>query len=654
MTLIYSRECRHKSKMSNKTIKLTKQLKVTSQITSFESHLNSYSDDPYPIRHRALKTRNNTNNFQNHFKASCRISLTELSVMDAKIIPLDPTVTTSFKNILSLAEKAINDHKEITNIFILREEDNDYHLYKNRSEFIKWVSEEFKVHSAKRLTHEKHADGIYESSGETINRFTEPFDDVFPTTIGDFFSKRENFGGLDDTPRQTINENEFWDTLMTHDFPTAYYVIRYTLKSPEGIKMIQTFNMDGNPSILRYLTKRHPGVTSAMVFMGNAGSGTGFHNEDLQMPSINYLMAGGDKIWITINSESTETFKALLESIKINYGIDPNCNLLVHKNILISPELLNKKHISFSITRQMAGDFVVTAPGAIHMVFNTALNIAAACNFSFESCINSMTEAYIEGPPCHFDNRINLLQIIKGIIDDLTVRKKKTEDTQLQEEIQSRITPLKICWDRVDSRKKTSYYMRKRFDEITASENSSIHSTPEQQVSSSISITEDSQPETPKRAEQTHHRKLRRNAIRRKLFADPKPQNENSPKGTGETSQRTVEVLKETIKKNYPGMFKGRRDRTPEYKCPVCQAASVRKRDFNRHYATKHSGWSFKCKAEGCEFKCNRIDNLQKHVRNHGSVMSEKDIADLQKVYLQNLKNAPSPIMMKNLRRCRK
>ena len=133
------------------------------------------------------------------------------------------------------------------------------------------------------------------------------------------------------------------------------------------------------------------GVNSAYLYFGMWRSLFAWHTEDLDLYSVNYLHFGAPKFWYAIAPEDRERFEILAQ------GMVPEMwracpEFLRHKELLISPTLLEQNGIPFTRMIQHPGEFVVTFPGSYHSGFNTGFNCAESCNFA--------TEAWVEYGEC--------------------------------------------------------------------------------------------------------------------------------------------------------------------------------------------------------------------------------------------------------------
>jgi len=88
------------------------------------------------------------------------------------------------------------------------------------------------------------------------------------------------------------------------------------------------------------MQKHHiPGVTQPYLYIGVWRSLFGWHKEDVDLYSINYLHHGHPKFWYSIDLDCNEQFETLAN----NYFSDLNkeCSeFLRHKTTLIEPGIL--------------------------------------------------------------------------------------------------------------------------------------------------------------------------------------------------------------------------------------------------------------------------------------------------------------------------
>lgn len=125
-----------------------------------------------------------------------------------------------------------------------------------------------------------------------------------------------------------------------------------------------------------------PGVTTPYLYFGMWASVFCAHTEDMNLLSINYLHAGAPKIWYAVaEGEDSRRFEHLMESNYVHAKKD--CpEYLRHKRSLVSPAVLKKAGIPYTMTVQYPGDAIITFPGSYHSGFNTGFNVAEATNFA--------------------------------------------------------------------------------------------------------------------------------------------------------------------------------------------------------------------------------------------------------------------------------
>eukprot|EP00586_Coscinodiscus_wailesii_P019096 CAMPEP_0172517894 /NCGR_PEP_ID=MMETSP1066-20121228/288795_1 /TAXON_ID=671091 /ORGANISM="Coscinodiscus wailesii, Strain CCMP2513" /LENGTH=705 /DNA_ID=CAMNT_0013300105 /DNA_START=102 /DNA_END=2216 /DNA_ORIENTATION=+ len=143
------------------------------------------------------------------------------------------------------------------------------------------------------------------------------------------------------------------------------------------LQLLRVDAPDGDEDVVASL----PGVTSAYLYVGMWGSVFAAHSEDMNLLAINYLHAGAPKYWYAIAPEDTQRFESLASS---HFGSEASsCSeFLRHKRCLLSPAVLQKAGISYSIQIQRPGDAIITFPGVYHFGFNTGFNVAESTNFA--------------------------------------------------------------------------------------------------------------------------------------------------------------------------------------------------------------------------------------------------------------------------------
>eukprot|EP00947_MAST-08B_sp_MAST-8B-sp1_P006325 g6325.t1 len=134
-------------------------------------------------------------------------------------------------------------------------------------------------------------------------------------------------------------------------------------------------------SVLSVLGKDLPGVTRAMLYFGTWRSMFGWHKEDMDLFSVNYLHCGEPKLWYAIPVAQTPRFESFANSLWSDLHLE--CpEFLRHKTSFISPKVLAANAIPFGRAVQYPGEFMVTLPKAYHAGFNLGFNLAESSNFA--------------------------------------------------------------------------------------------------------------------------------------------------------------------------------------------------------------------------------------------------------------------------------
>ncbi len=135
-----------------------------------------------------------------------------------------------------------------------------------------------------------------------------------------------------------------------------------------------------------------PGVTQPYLYVGVWRSLFGWHKEDVDLYSINYLHYGKPKFWYSIDLDCNERFEQLANTFfKDLYKECPE--FLRHKTTLIEPKILLANGIKMQKVVQHEREFVIARAKAYHSGFNSGFNIAEAVNFALPDWIPIGREA---------------------------------------------------------------------------------------------------------------------------------------------------------------------------------------------------------------------------------------------------------------------
>jgi jumonji domain-containing protein 2 len=133
-------------------------------------------------------------------------------------------------------------------------------------------------------------------------------------------------------------------------------------------------------------TQHIPGVTQPYLYVGVWRSLFGWHKEDVDLYSINYLHQGHPKFWYSIDLDSNKDFEALANGYFSD--LHKECpEFLRHKTTLIEPGILLQNGVKMHKLAQKQGEFVISRAKAYHSGFNSGFNIAEAVNFALPAWI---------------------------------------------------------------------------------------------------------------------------------------------------------------------------------------------------------------------------------------------------------------------------
>lgn len=143
------------------------------------------------------------------------------------------------------------------------------------------------------------------------------------------------------------------------------------------------------------------GVTSPYLYVGTWRAMFGWHKEDMDLYSINYLHAGHPKFWYSIDLRDNAKFEAYCaKHFEEDYR---QCKEFIrHKNTLIHPRNLIKCGIRMIKATHYPGEFMISRASAYHAGFNSGYNLAEAVNFALPSWIEKGRKAGV--CKCHADS----------------------------------------------------------------------------------------------------------------------------------------------------------------------------------------------------------------------------------------------------------
>jgi [histone H3]-trimethyl-L-lysine9/36 demethylase len=129
-----------------------------------------------------------------------------------------------------------------------------------------------------------------------------------------------------------------------------------------------------------------PGVSTPYLYFGMFRSTFAWHTEDCDLASVNFLHFGAPKRWYAIPPAARGRFETVVRGLLPD--LFRTCpEFLRHKELLISPQLLEAHAIPVVRTTQYAGEFMLNFPGAYHAGFNFGYNCAESTNFATRAWI---------------------------------------------------------------------------------------------------------------------------------------------------------------------------------------------------------------------------------------------------------------------------
>ncbi len=123
------------------------------------------------------------------------------------------------------------------------------------------------------------------------------------------------------------------------------------------------------------------GVNTPYIYVGSWKTMFGWHKEDMDLNSINYLHLGKPKVWYGIDIQDNEKFEHFVQSKFPEYFKD--CpEYIRHKTTLIHPSVLLEKGIRMTKMVHRPGEFMISRARGYHSGFNQGYNLAEAVNFA--------------------------------------------------------------------------------------------------------------------------------------------------------------------------------------------------------------------------------------------------------------------------------
>ena len=143
------------------------------------------------------------------------------------------------------------------------------------------------------------------------------------------------------------------------------------------------WNMRRLHSLLDIVGDSIGGVTAPMLYFGEWKATFGWHVEDMNLFSINFLHFGHPKQWYAVPPAYAERFESTVSSLMP--ALSRSCpSFLRHKQILVKPSRLQSHGVRVLSAVQHEGEFMLTYPLAYHQGYNLGFNCAESVNFATE------------------------------------------------------------------------------------------------------------------------------------------------------------------------------------------------------------------------------------------------------------------------------
>lgn len=219
---------------------------------------------------------------------------------------------------------------------------------------------------------------------------------------------------LNEHPHTSIDliEDLSWDALAKNDGPSLYSMNNDLSLFSDSCRWLNLNKFTHAESIIhKHVSPSMKGIHSPYVYVGSWPTYFGFHIEDANLNSINFLHRGSPKFWYIVPSDDG----GKLERLGNQFGeiVSSTCkNFLRHKALLVPPSVLRQHGIRFGRIAQYPNEFVVTFSGGYHQGFNSGLNEAEAINFGTKRWL----ELFEQYNPCDCrDRHANSLSIINNL-----------------------------------------------------------------------------------------------------------------------------------------------------------------------------------------------------------------------------------------------
>ncbi|KAF2024845.1 JmjC domain-containing histone demethylation protein 3D, partial [Setomelanomma holmii] len=152
------------------------------------------------------------------------------------------------------------------------------------------------------------------------------------------------------------------------------------------------------------------GVNSSYIYASysEGQTATAMHNEDCHWFSINLMLHGNPKLWLSVEPESNKKLEAGLEAMFP--GSMTGCSQWIrHLSVLLAPSVLKKLGVRYHIKACYPGELVFTTPTSYHQIINMGANMAEAINL-MDSKIPACPDGYVlcSSRICNVDDSVGV------------------------------------------------------------------------------------------------------------------------------------------------------------------------------------------------------------------------------------------------------
>jgi hypothetical protein len=189
-----------------------------------------------------------------------------------------------------------------------------------------------------------------------------------------------------DAPRIKYSDGQLVDIFESFCTPETTSRPQWYLIGPtEEVLGERYHNLDllnSGPYMEQTLNAVIEGVNSTYIYASysQGQTATAMHCEDCHWGSVNLMLCGAPKLWLSVEPESNKVLEAGLS------GLFPEkmtaCSQRVrHLDVFLAPSLLRQLGVKYHIKACYPGELIFTTLPTYHQIINMGANMAAATNF---------------------------------------------------------------------------------------------------------------------------------------------------------------------------------------------------------------------------------------------------------------------------------